>query len=382
MARWVGRWEGGRIREGRDRLVWTIERMVAGVRRTIPLEARTEREALAELALFARDPAAYRLRSVTAPKPKPTGPVIDERLVEAFLRAGVAQGLTRRYLTGMRGQLAWWADELRGRAISDCSTGDLLAMLEGASGRKWKLITLKALAAWLRSTARMAGRDDPTLDLKVPQSDPARARAPRWSSMADVARLYALVPTQGVRDVLQVRCATGMHHTEVIRLVRGGVGSVREVWDGDIAAVIDFRHKSGRVHRLSIDARTLGSVRRLLAPRVVRDPTGLPSESHIVRLCADVAAEHGITPVPPGQIRHSFATWARMAGEQVHPSERGLPIEAVAAALGHASAETTRRYYDQSDRPPMLRIRGLRLEHPDDPPAPSAPRTLRLLAAP
>lgn len=371
MPRWVGRWEGGRVRESRTGRVWVIERQVGGARRTIPLAAKTERDALAELALFLRDPDAYGRRAAPK-KPPPRAPVIDEAFVGRYLKAGVGKGLTHRYLVNVRSSLAWWADVLDGRPIAAATTAELLGALEGGPGAKGKLISLKAWTAWLRSTGQLASRDDPTLDMRVPAAVAARSRAPKWSRIEDVVALYRAIDDQRVRDVLRIRATTGMHHTELARIA-AGKGRIREVWDGPIAAAIDFPHKSGKVHRLAISPATLGALRRYIDRQGPVRRTGWVSESHFCREVARVAEAHGLAPCPPGQLRHSYATWARMAGELVQPSTSGLPIEAVAAALGHASPETTRRYYDQSDRPAMVVIRGLDLEHPGDPPPPHPP---------
>lgn len=59
MREWNGRWPGGRTfldRHGKTR--WQLERMHNGVRYSRRLDARNESEALAELALFERDPDA------------------------------------------------------------------------------------------------------------------------------------------------------------------------------------------------------------------------------------------------------------------------------------------------------------------------------------
>ncbi|WP_147448842.1 hypothetical protein [Corallococcus terminator] len=59
MSGWTGKWAGGRTKvDGKGRAQWVLERMVAGRRFTKVLDATSEKQALAELALFERDPTS------------------------------------------------------------------------------------------------------------------------------------------------------------------------------------------------------------------------------------------------------------------------------------------------------------------------------------
>jgi hypothetical protein len=61
MADHAGTWAGGQTYQNRaGRLIYVIARMHSGVRYAIKLDSTSERDALAELALFERDPAAYK----------------------------------------------------------------------------------------------------------------------------------------------------------------------------------------------------------------------------------------------------------------------------------------------------------------------------------
>jgi hypothetical protein len=50
----------------------------------------------------------------------------------------------------------------------------------------------------------------------------------------------------------------------------------------------------------------------------------------------------------------------------VRPKSGGLPLAAVAAVVGHHSANTTKRFYENVKVPPMIKI-PIKLEHPEDP---------------
>ena len=67
----TGRWQGGRTYLTDDgRTVFVVEKMRHGRRYTTPLDVGSEREALAEFALFVRDPERYvttRGRRASAP---------------------------------------------------------------------------------------------------------------------------------------------------------------------------------------------------------------------------------------------------------------------------------------------------------------------------
>jgi hypothetical protein len=60
---WTGKWKGGRTFNGKDgHPVYVLRKMVQGRAYTVHLDARSETEAEAELALFLRDPEGYRTR--------------------------------------------------------------------------------------------------------------------------------------------------------------------------------------------------------------------------------------------------------------------------------------------------------------------------------
>lgn len=107
MPQWNGQWPGGRTyldRNGNTR--WQLERMHNGTRYSRRLEARNETEALAELALFDRDPDAYLTKSQAARKVADEAVTRDAELVGRFLAHLKAEGRTERYRRNMRTYLA------------------------------------------------------------------------------------------------------------------------------------------------------------------------------------------------------------------------------------------------------------------------------------
>ncbi|QRO01424.1 hypothetical protein JRI60_21590 [Archangium violaceum] len=105
---------------------------------------------------------------------------------------------------------------------------------------------------------------------------------------------------QCVRDVLCIHAKTGMHGTEIERLARGEGKVVVLEEPGEIAATVTFIHKSGNVHRQSIDRQTLAAVQRLQARGAA------PVDSHIRRVVGRACKELGIEPVRFGEYRHSL----------------------------------------------------------------------------
>lgn len=402
MARkWSGKWSGGRTYETKDgRTVFVLRKLVDGTRYEIALDAATEREASAELALFMRSPAAYRPRGDAAAR-VPDAPVtIDSQRVARFLVwLRGEQGRTPRYVKNVGFYLAAWAGDLAGRDLRTVKLQDVLRVLGSyprsstnpetgkvlvqAAARRNRVTALKSFTAWLREVdASLQVGEDCTLALKVPPPRPEKARRAaagesKGYQLEDVERLYSaitgwesrkfgwkagqLVDVQPVRDVLRLHCTTGMHATEIERLARRE-GTLRRLQgQGEIAATITFVHKSGRVHVQSVDAATAAAVERLQARG------SAPVDSFVRKVVARAAAAAKLPGrIKLGALRHSFVTWSRTRGRLVTPTSAGVALEAVAAAIGHQSTRTTSMHYDETRVPPMVVV-PIKLGHRDDP---------------
>ena len=81
----AGFWAGGRVYELDGRTVYVIEKMRHGRRYTTPLEVANEREALAELALFDRDPEVYVTPAEDAGRLSAEAVRVDAEAVGRFL---------------------------------------------------------------------------------------------------------------------------------------------------------------------------------------------------------------------------------------------------------------------------------------------------------
>jgi integrase len=364
MPQWSGKWPGGRTYVARDgRTAYQLEKSVNGIRYSIKLDADSERAALAELALFERDPVAYQTKSRAAVAPARPGRIlVDADTVGRFLAYLRAKECSVSYLRRARGYLANWGEALAGRDLRTVELFDLRqALAKRPRGRTDRMIVFKSFCSWLRAEDLLKMAEDASLGLKVPKSRPEKSLRAKGYDMKAVERVYAAVPSQWVRDVVCLRVKTGMHHSEVERLAQGK-GELRQLdLACGIAGTIRFVHKSGRVHIISLDAQAFAAAQRL------RAEGDAPSDVWVRKSIMRAAESIGHPSLHPGEFRHSFATWAKNHGELVKPTARGVALEMVAAVMGHQSAATTSMFYDGTEVPPMIAL-PLRLVHPEDPP--------------
>ncbi|MGQ0508015.1 MAG: tyrosine-type recombinase/integrase [Myxococcaceae bacterium] len=406
MARqWTGMWAGGRTRPGRDgKTVWVLERMINAKRYSRTLEARNEKEAMAELALFERDPIGYATASEARAKALADAAYLNEATIEGFLAFLRGSQLdedgrpkldkddneiadpghsprTERYRKNTRSYLAQWADFYDGRDVREVKLPELKkALARWGTAKKSRIIALKTFMSFLREErALLDRREDPTLDLIVPSPRAEKGRRAqkgqrKWYEMNHVARLYRAIswwesPTrpveletlQAVRDLMYLQAKFGMHASEVERLAQGH-GRIRAVDEqGEISGTVTFLHKNGNSHTVSLDARGLAAAQRL------RVRGAVPSDSYIRKVIRRAAKSIGVEPIKLGTLRHSFVTWSRNHGRVVKPSEGGVPLTIIANVLGHQSTRTTTVFYDGTEIPEMIVLDVLKLEHPDDP---------------
>jgi len=361
MPKWIGKWAGGRTKEDRQgRIVWVIERTVLGTPYTITLDATSEREALADLALFERNPPDFKTRAEAKSEAESGTIRINNELIARFIKHLDDKERSRGYRVNVLHYLRWWRDELASRDIRSVSLVELNDLLDAdPAGRKHKIIHIKSLCSWLEKRGELPPHLNPTVALAVPQSRPEKAKRTKRHTVAEVERAYRMIGDQGTRDVLRLRTFTGMHYTEVERFAHGW-GALNELpGHGEIAGSIAFPHKNGRIHVVSLDAPTLAAAKRL------RARGNAPSDSHMGKLLKAAGEANGIEPLELGALRHSFASW-RTSARVVKPAEGGASLAQVAAVMGHLNPSTTAIFYDGTEVPEMV-VPPLKLFHPDDP---------------
>ncbi|WP_235686053.1 site-specific integrase [Corallococcus silvisoli] len=391
-ANWVGKWEGGRVKEVRGRRVWVIERRVNGAVRAIALDAATDKDALAELVLFERDPAAYRTRKQAArsaveaaERAAAEAVVLTPELQKEFLTSARKEGLSEEYVEHILGSyLAHWGVALAGRDLREVTLAELRKLLKGwKTAEHHRIVALKAFTKWLRQEGKLHRSNDPSLDLMVPQAKPEKSVRAKGYTMEEVEAVYAELPSQLLRDTICMRAKASMHDSEIARVARGEA-LLRQVDDPcGIKGTVTFFHKRGDHHVVSLDAQTFAAAMRLQARKkpLTRAPALVMLKRAANRLrekCESDDEKEKIQVIEPGELRHSFSNWASDYGVLVRPTKRGLPVEEVAAVMGHKSTKTTRTFYKSVKVPPMIEL-PLKLVHPEDPPI--ASRTADLNAS-
>ena len=398
--KWLRPWAGGRVRELNDgTLRYYIQRRLGGgVRKNIALDVETETEALAELALFNRDPAGYQTRKQVAQvKESRSGAKLDPDTYAAFLKYAfrrVEKGeLTDEYVKQTYAPyLKKWGEALGGKPLRKVTLDELKAHLKKwPTARHARIVALKAFTAWLREEAdvKLHRSEDPTIDLKTPPIVPAKHAKPKGYPVALVEKLYASLPSQAARDMICLRAkANGVHNTEIQRIAEGKATLIRVSDPSGIEGVIVFDHlKKGKQHAVSVDEQTFEAALRLRARKSALSRNAMKQMLDLVVInwhgCDGISKQrinkHGervwsapkpckdCSPIHPGELRHSFATWAVTIGEEVNPTnQKGVDLAKVSEAMGHLGKRTTAVFYVGDRVPMMIRI-PIRLVHPEDP---------------
>jgi integrase len=371
--KWIGRWEGGRIAQlGNEDRVYVIEQMADGERYSIALGAIGEKAALKLYESFRRDPEAFmKERTGEAQLDRPG---LDTVTIQAFLDHLKSENRTLLYRQNLHHYLGQWKDWFRDRPLADVSTAELAqAILEWRTAARHRIIALKSYASYLRKKMhRLKLADDPTVSLQVPQAVPEKSIRAKGYTMEHVALVYRHIDEQHVRDVIALRALTGMHESEASRIALGKA-EIRAVQvKCEIAGVIRFPHKRGEIHAQSVPAQALAAAQRLAARRWRGKITTVNNRAirrELTAACARASEATGkpVALLMPGELRHSLVTWARQFGREVRPPGGGVSLDQIADAIGHKSKQTTTRFYDGTQVPPMILI-PLLLKHPKDPP--------------
>lgn len=336
----------GYVRRG----VFVIEKKIRGVKFHVSTRCTTLRAAMRELERFELDPAAY-----VEPPPEPVPEarlVLDEELVEAFF-AWHSRRVTRAWALDVRRRLYDWGNHLAGRDLRQLELmRDLRSHVDGATQRHHRVKAIRALFKWLRQERGLVTRaQDATLDLPVPVLQPA---ARRKSKVMELELVVETLPhlRADVRDVVELLATTGWHVSEVARFATEGTMRDRVTNDApEVLAVIGVTHKSGRQHFTALTTqRQVDVAARIRARGHVIDRGAL--RKHLA------AAAHAVTlerrrqgrtqeaqPLKLGAFRHSVSTWLR---------QDGVADDAISRYLGHVSPVTTRRFYIDGERAPVV----------------------------
>ena len=372
-----GVWEqrGGRIRfDAKGRPVYVIRKQVRGRRYEVSTRKHTLAAALLEWERFEKDPERY----AAGPTADTAAIYLDNDLAKKFLAWSVTEKHNSTlWVNRQKAVLAGWMERLQGVNLRRASLRDhIMPALEKASSRGQRIAILKAFFSWLRKERHViTSAEDPTLDLSVPQQEPARWKKskviPREHLDLVIEHLRAEESERKARrearraarednivqlatakegaeeeqrdgpwaDVLTLQAGTGWHVTEAMRFA--GSGSIEALpkqaqQEGVAGVLVCPQHKSGEPQRTRASALVVDAAKRLL------EHGAFSREWYhraVKAACKAVKRSDGGSGIPvftPGRLRHSVATWA---------IDSGADPASVAAFLGHKSPRTTRRFY-------------------------------------
>lgn len=437
MGTYTGKWQGGRVRRGQnDEPVWVIEAMRRQVRYSISLDASSEKEALAELALFERGPVAYQLaydaaRRGVARDVSADSVILDDVMLEQYehdaLHGDPRHRIGKKHLQSNLHYLDGWMAALAGRDLRTLKLREYRAHLRALEPRRHHVVALRALTHWLRREGRLSTSVDESRDLEIPQGGHRRAQRPLGCTMENFEKLYGAIRSRPYGHRGHV------HHSPediaaALRMQEEGatVAQVLAKYKVSPASYFMWKKKAASpavapmteaqavrdvlamralcgMHHTEVERVAAGAwkVRRLTGYGEIAGTVtfihkkGLP---HPQALCAKAlaAAERlqargsapsdgyvreemergaqaaGLARMTPGELRHSFVTWSRTYGRLVTPAVAGVPREAIARIVGH-TAEKTTTIYDGTEVPELI-VLPLRLENEEDPSEGPQPR--------
>lgn len=368
---WEGKWDGGRTyRNNRTTglLVYVIEARHRGQRYSIPLDAGNENEALAQLALFREDPVTFHAKRQTATGRVPEALRIDEDTTQEVLDALKRSGESEPYRRDLGRYLVHWGNALGGRPLVSVKKAELEGLLnKWGTCRNHRIAALKSFCTHFVGQERLGASENPAALLKIEKRPPAKLKREKGYSIPTVEQHYAALDTQAARDLVVLRAKSGMHGTEIERVASGDCRLTEVDGQGTvIRGVLTFIHKSGNAHALALDAQMLAAARRLVVAKYAPGKgTILKAFQRAARALSARGAK--VAPLRPGELRHSFITWAATAGTKVTVTGGGVDLREVQQIVGHRSGSTVTADHYLSGVPPFIAV-PIALRHPEDPP--------------
>lgn len=331
------RWPGGYVHPQKDgQPLFIIERRIRGQRFHVSTRCHSLRAAMKQLERFEADPLGYAPEG-EAPE---QGLQLTAELIVEFHGWQLEKGNTRRHANDMGNRLADWVEDLGGKDLRQLTLRDDVkpAIERRRTNRAHRIIALKAFFAWLRKEKHLLrSAEDCTLDLPVPQAQPAKHRR-RKAVALETVRAAAAVLAPAYRDMLVVLAGTGWHVTELERFARHPDSELVYARREDTLAVLVTKHKNKETTRTPVnDPEVLAAAER------IRTRGELPRRANEAVRAACRSA--GVAEFTLGVMRHSVATWA---------IEHGATPEKVAEFLDHKDKGTTLRFYADVAVPTVL----------------------------
>jgi integrase len=226
--------------------------------------------------------------------------------------------------------LAHWCIDFGGRDLRKLQLHELKAAVEKRkSSKQHRIIAIKGFFKWLRREKGLLKHgEDVTLDLAVPQADPAKFTRRKVVEVERVRAVVRAMP-QPHRDVMILLAGTAWHVSEARRFASSGE-IVRSLQPG-ILSVLVTRHKTKKLTRTGVVLQeTLDAARR------VRARGRIACDKWLGTVTAETCDRLGLPRFTPGVMRHSVATWG---------IEAGADMATVSSFLDHESKKTTARWY-------------------------------------
>jgi integrase len=322
----VGTWDGGFIRlEADGRKVYWIRKSVNGIRREVSTRCTKSSAAEKHWERFQKDPLGYKPEGDAPPEAL----LFTEDLLEEFLAwSRDTVGNTGKYVGQQRIYLKWWGRVLDGKDLRSLSLArDILAPLSEKKARAMRIRQIKRLFSYLVGERHLLKpAEDPTFrTLRAPQARPEQARRVKAFGPEDFKAVRAHLVGHW-RDGLDVLAGTGWHVEELGRFARGG--EIAKHRQRGTPVLVCQQSKVGDTLRTEVSEEVALAGARLLE-------RGTFDRDKFDDAIAAAAAAAGVD-LTAGRFRHSVATWAIDAGED---------IERVSQFLNHKDARTTRRFY-------------------------------------
>lgn len=332
------RWEGGYIHVQKDgKRLFIIEKERGGDRFHISTRCHTPSAAYEHWKRFQADPWGYQLEMKEGREPD-DGLFLTKQIVLEYRKWMLHrdQPASRKHANEMAHRLSEWVIALDGKDLRKLQLGDLKGALNRwEGGRQHRIIAIKGFFTWLRTEkyddkgrAVLARRDDPTLDLEVPQAIPekhVRRKAVEFERVR--AALPYLKPAY--QDLLMFASATGWHMTEIGRFVRRDDCEIEYRKRETTIAVLVTWHKTRKWVRKPITNKHVLSVAERLKARGT-----LPRHANDALKAACRKAK--VAEFTFGVMRHSVGTWG---------VENGATEEQIQKLFDHADGKTTRKFY-------------------------------------
>jgi integrase len=334
MKKWVQweRWDGGYVHIQKDgRPLFIIQREIGTTRFKVSTRAHSWTAAMTQLEQFERNPAEY-IREKRHGTKKREELLLTRKLVDAFTdwQLNRPDPVTPKYAKEMGNLLADWTIDIGGRDLRELDIAFLKEKLDARGGRAHRIIAIKAFFSWLRTEKHLlTSKEDPTLDLLVPQAVPAKRKKKK---AVELERVQAVMEKlEGpYRDLLVLAAATGWHFTEIERFIRTDDAEVVDAGgQNGVLAVLQVLHKNGDTTRTPlVDAHAVAAAKRL------REKRKVPRRANqtLKEACEDLE----LKPFTFGVMRHTVGSWA---------VQRGALPAVVSEFLNHKDPRTTKNFY-------------------------------------